>query len=156
MAWPSGMSVCGRSSKASRLKSSAQCAKASPLGSRTSRRATTPRRAVPFVCRGALPHQESDFAFFTKYPLCEPFGIFNQATTSRVSFRQKGRKQRACVSRGRLLVRQPGEVPVISGNSIIFGESGIAELFIRLEPFLATSHTRTQAKRQCLRLELIS
>ncbi len=44
----------------------------------------------------------------------------------------------------------------IPWNSIIFGESEIAELFLRLEPFLSTSHIRTQAKRQCLWLELIS
>jgi hypothetical protein len=64
----------------------------------------------------ALPHQESDFAFVTKYHLCESFGIFNQAPTSRTALRQKDRKHRECVSRGRFLVRQPGEVPVISAE----------------------------------------
>src|SRR5260221_2149112 len=64
----------------------------------------------------ALPHQESDFAFVTKYHLCESFGIFNQAPTSRTALRQKDRKHRECVSRGRFLVRQPGEVHVISAE----------------------------------------
>ena len=42
----------------------------------------------------ALPHQESDFAFVTKYHFSESFGIFNQAPTSRTALRQKDRKHR--------------------------------------------------------------
>jgi hypothetical protein len=48
--FPSGMRACGRSPKASRPLSMARCAKASLPGSPTSKRATTPRRAVPFSC----------------------------------------------------------------------------------------------------------
>jgi hypothetical protein len=48
--FPFGMKACGRSPKASRPKSMARCAEASLPGSRTSKRATTPRRAVPFSC----------------------------------------------------------------------------------------------------------
>ncbi len=52
MPLPSGMRVGGKSPKASRPKNLARCAKASPLGPPTSRKATTPRRVVPFLCRG--------------------------------------------------------------------------------------------------------
>ncbi len=57
----------------------------------------------------ALPHPESDCAFFTKHPRCESFGIFNQATTSPISLGQKDRQHRECIERGRFFVRQPGK-----------------------------------------------
>src|SRR5260221_13036606 len=52
---------------------------------------------------------ESDFAFFTKHSLCGSFLRFQPTATSPISPRQKDRKHLKCVSRGRFLVRQPGE-----------------------------------------------
>src|SRR5258708_32769131 len=57
----------------------------------------------------ALPHMESDLAFFTKHSLCGSFLRFQPTATSPISPRQKDRKHLKCVSRGRFLVRQPGE-----------------------------------------------
>src|SRR6266699_6267375 len=49
--FPSGTRVRGRSRKALCPKSLARYVRAKPPGSRAARRATTPRREVPFSCR---------------------------------------------------------------------------------------------------------